>query len=76
MQRAGRSNKTNAIVIEAKMRARRRRKCFPEETGWRETEHAGASVILLTNEKTVADKNESADEEKLLIESADRNKIC
>jgi hypothetical protein len=43
-------------VIAAKLRARRRRKCFPEETGWRETEHAGASVILLTCEKTFADE--------------------
>ncbi len=30
----GRSGKTSAIVIAAKMRARRRRKCFPHETGW------------------------------------------
>ena len=52
----GRSGTRSAIVIAAKMRARRRRKCFPNETGWRETEHAGASVILLTNEKTFADK--------------------
>ena len=58
------------------MRARRRRKCFLQEIGWRETECAGASVVLLTCAKTFADKNKSADEEKLLTESADKNKIC
>jgi hypothetical protein len=63
-------------VIAAKMRARRRRKCFPQETGWRENGCAGASVVLLTSVKTFADENKSADEENLLTKSAYENKIC
>ena len=54
----GRSGKTSAIVIAAKMRARRRRKCFPHETGWRENGYAGASVVLLTSVKTFADEKQ------------------
>jgi hypothetical protein len=42
---AGRSGKTNGIVIKAKMRAGRRRKLFHQETGWREPNYAGVSVI-------------------------------
>jgi hypothetical protein len=42
---AGRSGKTNGIVIEAKMRAGRRRKLLLQETGWREPNYAGVSVI-------------------------------
>ncbi len=41
----GRSSKTNGIVIEAKMRAGRRQKLFRQETGWREPNYAGVSVI-------------------------------
>jgi hypothetical protein len=41
----GRSGKTNGIVIEAKMRAGRRRKLFRQETGWREPNYAGVSII-------------------------------
>jgi hypothetical protein len=61
----------NRIVIEAKMRAHRRQKLFQQETGWRETEYAGVGVISITSAKTFADKNKSADNRKLLIESAD-----
>jgi hypothetical protein len=35
----------NGIVIEAQMRAGRRRKLFHQETGWREPIYAGVSVI-------------------------------
>ena len=42
---AGRSGKTNGIVLEAKMRAGLRRKRFRQETGWREPNYAGVSVI-------------------------------
>ena len=41
----GRSGKTNGIVIEAKMRAGRRRKLFRQEKGWRKPNYAGVSVI-------------------------------
>jgi hypothetical protein len=45
VRNAGRSGKTNGIVIEAKMRAGRRRKRFRQETGWREPNYAGVSDI-------------------------------
>ena len=54
----GRSGKTNGIVIEAKMRAGRRRKLFRQETGWRETVYAGVSVISMTSAKTFADEKQ------------------
>jgi hypothetical protein len=41
----GRSGKTNGIVIEAKIRAGRRRKLFRQETGWLEPNYASVSVI-------------------------------
>jgi hypothetical protein len=58
IQSTGRSSKTSAIVIAAKMRARRRRKCFHHKTGWRENGCTGASVVLLTSVKTFADKKQ------------------
>jgi hypothetical protein len=54
----GRSGKTNGIVLEAKMRAGLRRKLFRQETGWREPNYAGVSVIWMTFAKTFADKKE------------------
>jgi hypothetical protein len=45
----GRSGKTNGIVIKAKMRAGRRQKLFRQEIGWRETEYAGVSDIIMTS---------------------------
>jgi hypothetical protein len=33
----------------SEMRAGRRRKLFRQETGWRETEYAGVSVISMTS---------------------------
>jgi hypothetical protein len=45
-------------VIEAKMGAGRRRKLFRQETGWREPDYAGVSVIKMTSAKTFADKKE------------------
>jgi hypothetical protein len=40
------------------MRAGRRQKLFLQETGWRETEYAGVSVISVTSAKTFADKKQ------------------
>jgi hypothetical protein len=57
-QTAGRSGKTNSIVIEAKMRAGRRRKLFRQETGGRKTAYAGVSVISMTSAKTFADEKQ------------------
>jgi hypothetical protein len=45
-------------VIEAKMRAGRRRKLFRQETGWRETAYAGVSVMSMTSAETFADKKQ------------------
>ena len=72
----GRSSKTSAIVIAAKMRARRRRKCFPHETGWRENGCAGASVVLLTSVKTFADEKQICWRRKSSDEICLKNKIC
>jgi hypothetical protein len=55
----GRSGKTNGIVLEAKMRAGRRRKLFLQETGWREPNYAGVSVTSMTSARTFADKKET-----------------
>jgi hypothetical protein len=60
-----RSDKANGIVIEAKMRAGRRRKLFRQETDWRKTVYAGVSVISMMSGKPFADQ-------KMLIESADK----
>jgi hypothetical protein len=57
-------------VIEAKMRAGRKQKLFRQETGWRKTKYAGVSVISMTSAKTFAD------DKNLLVESADKKKIC
>jgi hypothetical protein len=58
------------------MRSGRRRKLFRQETGWREAAYAGVSVISMTSAKTFADKKQSADDKNLLIDSADKKKIC
>jgi hypothetical protein len=42
----GRSGKTNGIVIEAKLRAGRRRKLFRQETGWRKPNYASVSIFI------------------------------
>jgi hypothetical protein len=44
--------------MAAKMRAGRRRKLFRQETGWRDTEYAGVSIISMTSTKTSADKKQ------------------
>jgi hypothetical protein len=41
----GRSGKRIGIVMEAKMRAGRRRKLFRQEIGWRKPNYEGVSVI-------------------------------
>jgi hypothetical protein len=41
----GRSGTTNGIVMKAKMCAGRRQKLFRQETGWRDPNYAGVSVI-------------------------------
>jgi hypothetical protein len=56
--RSGTSGKTNGIVIEATMRAGQRQKLFRQETGWREPNYAGMSVIYMTSAKAFADKKE------------------
>lgn len=74
----GRSGKrTSAIVIEANMCASQRRNCFSHETGWRKTQYAGVSIVLVTHQKNFAHKSKSADEENMLvsIESADYNNL-
>jgi hypothetical protein len=55
MTRKVRKNEWNRDRSE--MRAGRRQKLFRQETGWRETEYAGVSVISLTSAWTFADKN-------------------
>ena len=61
---------TNGIVKQAKT-------VIVQKSGGRETERAGASVILLTSlQRNLLTKIKSADKENLLTESADKKEIC
>lgn len=60
------------MIHQANMRTgRSRKKCFGEVIGWPETEeyYANASVILITYEKTFANKNKSTDKDNLLAKT-------